>query len=102
MDILTINTNPLMGKTAGEWVITEIQNQPLAYVIYLSNGDSDKVFFIRKPVIKGSAIGLDTDVYELWYNDYKEAKVLTLSEISDTNTLLQSINSLIEKYKKFD
>lgn len=102
MDILTLNTNSLMGKTAGEWVITEIQNQPLAYVIYLSNGNSDKVFFIRKPVIKGSSIRLDSDVYELWYDDYKEAKLLTLTEISDANIVVESINALILKYSKFD
>jgi hypothetical protein len=102
MDTLTLNTSDYLGKMVGEWIVAEIQNQSLAYVIYLSKGNSDKVFFIRKPIIKGSSIRLDNDVYELWYDDYKEAKLLTLTEILNTDILIQSINELIVKYSKFD
>ena len=102
MDILKLNTSSIKGKMAGDWRVDEIQEQSLAYVLYLSNNNTDKVFFVRKQVIKGESLNLPNDVYEVWYENYKDATILTLSEVLNPDTLINSISLLIDKYSKFD
>lgn len=102
MDILKLNTSSIKGKMVGDWLIEEIQEQPIAYVLYLSKNTTDKVFFVRKPVIKAESLNLPNDVYELWYDDYKDATLLSLSDALNPDTLVEAIRLLIDKYSKFD
>ncbi len=96
---LKLNLAEFKNKKVGEYEIDEIQDQPVAYVFYLKRDSfSDKVFFIRKPVIKAMVLSLEKDVYELWYNDFQDSKLLTLSEITNSDVVCENMRILIEKY----
>ena len=101
MEILQLNLADFKNKKVGDYQIDEIQDQPVAYVFYLQRDSfSDKVFFIRKNVIKASALNLENDLYELWYNDFQDAKLLTLSEVLNPNVVCENMLKLINKYSK--
>ncbi len=101
MDILQLNLADFKNKKVGDFKIDEIQDQPNSYVFYLQReAFSDKVFFVRKNVIKASALNLENDVYELWYNDFKDAKLLTLSDVLNSDTVCENMSLLIKKYEK--
>jgi len=103
MEVLTINTKDFKDKLIGDFKIDEIQDQSTAYVFYLQKDSvADKVFFIRKNVIKGKSLNLEYDVYELWYDDFKDAKLLTLSEVMNIDLVCDEMLKLINKYKKFE
>jgi phage-related protein len=102
MEKLKLDTSSIKGKMVGDWRIDEVQDQLHVYALHLSNNGSDKLFFIRKQVIKGESLNLQNDVYEIWYENYKDGTILTLSEISNPDTLINSINSLINRYSQFD
>ncbi len=102
MDILLLNTSDYIGKEVGEWVIEDATESGISFAFLLKQNEKSKVFFIRKNVIKANVINLPNDVYELWYKDYEDSKLLTLSEISDIDIVLNEMKILIEKYSKFD
>ena len=102
MDILLLNTPEYVGKLVDGWKIDEVAENPLSYVFYLERDGSTKVFFIRKTVILGSSLNLNTNVYELRYKDYEDSKLLTLSEVLDVTHVVNEMKILIAKYIKFD
>jgi hypothetical protein len=103
MEILQLNLADFKNKKVGDFKIDEIQDQPTAYVFYLQRESfSDKVFFVRKNVIKASALNLENDVYELWYNDFQDAKLLTLSDVLNPDIVCENMLKLINKYSKIE
>jgi predicted nucleic acid-binding protein len=102
MEILKINTSNLLNQMVGDWQIKEIQEKSVAYILFLQKESAAKMFIINRPVIKTESINQNEDSYEIWYNDYKDSKLLTLTEISDVNILISAIESLINKYSKYD
>lgn len=102
MDILLLNTSEYVGKVVDGWRVDEVTENPLSYVFYLNKAGATKSFFIRKTVILGSVLNIETNVYELRYKDYEDSKLLTLSEILDATFVVNEIKNLIKKYSKFD
>jgi hypothetical protein len=96
------NYKNYINKKVLDWNISECEDVGPIYAIILKKESLERIFFIRKIVIKGSALRLDNDVYELWYKNFEESRVLTLSEILDTDIVLSKIEELLNKYSKYE
>jgi hypothetical protein len=103
MEILKIpNYKSYIGKTIFDWEIVQCDDGGQVYAIVLKKESLERVFFIRKTLIKGSSLRLENDVYELWYKDFEDNKLLTLSEILDVDIVLSKIGELLNKYSKYE
>ena len=91
-----------VNKTIGDWVITTFDDAGTAYGIVVKKESIERVFLIRKDVIKGSALRLDEDVYELLYTDFQESRLLTLSDTANMDAVISKIQELLEKYSKYE
>ena len=89
------NYKNYINKKVLDWNISECEDVGPIYAIILKKESLERIFFIRKIVIKGSKLRLDNDVYELWYKNFEESRVLTLSEILDTDIVLSKIEELL-------
>ena len=99
MEILNIqNYKEYVGKTINGWNIAHFDDAGPVYIIVLRKSSNESIFYIRKNVIKGEVLGLDNDVYELWYKSFEDAKLLTLSEVLNADIVLSKIDELIKKY----
>lgn len=102
MDILEINYSSYKGKNVGDWQIVDTILAGPNYVLLLEKDTKHKTFFIRRDVIKANSLLLQNDVYDLWYDDYKESKLLSLSEIQNADFVVNQMEILIDKYSKYD
>jgi hypothetical protein len=96
------NYKNYINKKVLDWNISECEDVGPIYAIILKKESLERIFFIRKIVIKGSKLRLDNDVYELWYKNFEESRVLTLSEILDTDIVLSKIEELLNKYSQYE
>jgi hypothetical protein len=96
------NYKNYINKKVLDWNISECEDVGPIYAIILKKESLERIFFIRKIVIKGSALRLDNDVYELWYKNFEDNKLLTLSEILDSDIVLSKIGELLNKYSKYE
>jgi len=102
MEELTLPIQLYKGKKVGEWNIVDAQDLGNIYLVLLQKNGKTKIFYIRKPVIKAKSLQLSNDVYELWYKDFEDSKLLTLEEISNIDIVIENMNTLINTYSKFD
>ena len=103
MEILKIeNYKEYIGKTIDEWNIIDCADMPGNYVIVLEKNGKNKFFYIRKNVILSNVLKIDEDVYELWYKDFEDSKLLNLSEILNINTVISKMNELLQKYIQYE
>ena len=99
MEILKIeNYKEYIGKTIDDWVVIDSVDMPDMYIIVLSKDSNQRTFYIRKTVIKGHILRLENDVYDLWYNEFKQSKLLTLSEVLDIDIVLSKILEFVKIY----
>ena len=96
------NYKNYINKKVLDWTISECEDVGPIYAIILKKESLEKIFFIRKIVIKGSALRLDKDVYELWYKNFEESRLLTISEVLDIDIVLSKIEELINKYLQYE
>ncbi len=102
MEILEIEFKKYKGKFVGDWKIVDSALAGPNYIFLLEKENKRKTFFIRRNVIKAETLLLQSDVYDLWYDDYKESKLLSLSEVQNMDIVLSEINTLIDNYSKYD
>jgi hypothetical protein len=100
--LVIANYKNFVNKTIGDWVITTFDDAGTAYGIVVKKESIERVFLIRKTVIKGSALRLDEDVYELLYTDFQESRLLTLSDTANMDVVISKIQELLEKYSKYE
>lgn len=100
--LVIANYKNFVNKTIGDWVITTFDDAGSAYGIVVKKESIERVFLIRKTVIKGSALRLDEDVYELLYTDFQESRLLTLSDTANMDVVISKIQELLEKYSKYE
>lgn len=100
--LVIANYKNFVNKTIGDWVITTFDDAGSAYGIVVKKESTERVFLIRKTVIKGSALRLDEDVYELLYTDFQESRLLTLSDTANMDVVISKIQELLEKYSKYE
>ena len=72
-DLIISNYKDYIGKTILDWNIIDAAELPTVYAIVLKRNDSEKIFYIRRRIIKGSVLNLNEDVYELWYKNFEDA-----------------------------
>ena len=96
------NYKNFVNKTIGDWVIVDFEDAGPNYGIILKKESTEMIFLIRKTVIKGSALRLDNDVYELLYKDFQDSRLLTLSDTADMDIVISKIQELLEKYSKYE
>jgi hypothetical protein len=96
------NYKNFVNRTIGDWVISEFEDAGPVYGIILKKESIEKVFLIRKTVIKGSALRLDNDVYELLYKDFQDSRLLTLSDTANIDVVISKIQELLEKYSSYE
>lgn len=96
------NYKDYINNSIGDWNIIDSDDIGQSYAIVLQKENLQRIFFIRKPVIKAASLGLSNDVYEIWYKDFQDSKLLTLSEVLDINIVLSKIEELLEKYSKYE
>jgi hypothetical protein len=103
MENLTIpNYKDYINKKVLDWDISACEDIGPVYAIILKKDSLERVFFIRKTLIRGSALRLDNDVYELWYKSFEESRLLTISEILNIDIVLSNIEELLNKYLKYE
>ena len=100
--LVIANYKNFLNKTIGDWVVTSFDDAGTAYGIVVKKESIERVFLIRKTVIKGSALRLDNDVYELLYKDFQDSRLLTLSDTADMDVVISKIQELLEKYSKYE
>jgi hypothetical protein len=102
-DALILNNfKQYIDKLVSGWRIVAFDEMPAVYIIVLTKDNLERIFYIRRPIIRGNDVYRDEDLYELWYKDYEEAKLLSISEVSNIDFLLTTIEKLLEKYSKHD
>ena len=97
--LVIANYKNFLNKTIGDWVVTSFDDAGTAYGIVVKKESIERVFLIRKNVIKGSALRLDEDVYELLYTDFQDSRLLTLSDTANMDAVISKIQELLEKYE---
>ena len=100
--LVIANYKNFLNKTIGDWVVTSFDDAGTAYGIVVKKESIERVFLIRKNVIKGSALRLDEDVYELLYTDFQDSRLLTLSDTANMDVVISKIQELLEKYSKYE
>lgn len=100
--LVIANYKNFVNKTIGDWVITTFDDAGTAYGIVVKKDSIERVFLIRKTVIKGSALRLDDDVYELLYTNFQDSRLLTLSDTANMDVVISKIQELLEKYSKYE
>lgn len=98
-NLIIQNYKEYINKPVGDWIISECDDIGSSYAIILKNNSLQRVFFIRKTVINASVLKLDENVYELWYKDFLDSKLLTLSEVLDIDIVISKIQELLNKYE---
>ena len=94
--LVIANYKNFLNKTIGDWVVTSFDDAGTAYGIVVKKESIERVFLIRKTVIKGSTLRLDEDVYELLYTDFQDSRLLTLSDTANMDVVISKIQELLE------
>jgi regulatory protein YycI of two-component signal transduction system YycFG len=100
INLLPNELNQYKNLSVDDWVITEVDDTPIKYVFILKKDDKTVVFFLNKANIPSKKLSTESDMYELWYLDFEDAKLLTYEQAMDNNIVLSNIGSLINKYSK--
>ncbi len=96
------NYKDYVGKTVLDWQVVDCAELPTVYAIVLNRNDSEKLFYIRRSIIKGSVLNLNEDVYELWYKNFEDSLLLSSADIIDTNVVISKMVQLIQKYSSYE
>ncbi len=91
-----------INKNVLGWTITDSIEYPSLYAIVLKKNDAEKLFYIRRGIIKGSVLRLDEDVYELWYKNFEESRLLNSTDILNIDIVISKMEELIEKYSSYE
>jgi hypothetical protein len=103
MEYLIIsNYTDYIGKTILDWNIIDAAELPTVYAIVLNRNDSEKIFYIRRSIIKGSVLNLSEDVYELWYKNFEDSLLLNATDIMNVDMVVSKISELIQKYSSYE
>ena len=101
-ELLIPNYKQYIGKSILDWQIIDCVEMPGNYIIVLKRNNFEKFFYIRRIIIKGSALNLNYDVYELWYKDFQDSKLLNTNDILNIDVVISNITQLIEKYSSHE
>jgi len=101
-DLIINNYKDYIGKSILDWNIIDSAKLPIAYAIVLKRNNSEKIFYIRRTIIKGSVLNLNEDVYELWYKDFQDSKLINANDIQNIDIVVSKIQELIEKYSSYE
>jgi len=101
-DLIINNYKDYIGKSILDWNIIDSAKLPIVYAIVLKRNNSEKIFYIRRTIIKGSVLNLNEDVYELWYKDFQDSKLINANDIQNIDIVVSKIQELIEKYSSYE
>ncbi len=101
-DLIIPNYKDYIGRTILDWEIIDSAELPTVYAIVLKRDDSEKIFYIRRGVIIGSVLNLNDDVYELWYKDFQDSRLINTTDILDIDLVISKMQELIEKYSSYE
>jgi len=101
-DLIINNYKDYIGKSIFDWNIIDSAKLPAVYAIVLKRNTSEKIFYIRRTIIKGSVLNLNEDVYELWYKDFQDSKLINSNDIQNIDIVLSKMQELIEKYSSYE
>jgi len=101
-DLIITNYKDYIGRTILDWDIIDSAELPSVYAIVLRRNNSEKIFYIRRGIIRGSVLNLSEDVYELWYKDFQDSKLLNSNDILDMDIVISKMQELIEKYSSYE
>ena len=97
-NLIIPNYTSYINKTILDWRVVDAVENPSLYIIVLSKGSLEHIFYIRRNIIKGSDLRLSEDVYELWYKDFQDSKLLNSNDILDMDVVISKIGELLQKY----
>ncbi len=101
-DLIISNYKDYIGKSILDWNIIDAAELPSIYVIVLKRNDSEKTFYIRRPIIKGNALNLNYDVYELRYKNFEDSTLLNSTDILNIDFVISKMQELIQKYSSYE
>jgi hypothetical protein len=101
-DLIISNYKEYINKDVFGWNVIDCVDIPGVYIIVLNKENKERIFYIRRTIVKAKDIFGNEDYYELWDKDYEEAKLLTTTEIFDINVVLNKIGELLQKYSKYN
>jgi hypothetical protein len=101
-DLVISNYKNYINKTILGWNIDNCMEYPSVYVIFLKQNDSEKIFEIRRDIIKASALRLDEDVYELRYKNFEDSCLLNSTDILNIDIVISKMTELVEKYSSYE
>jgi hypothetical protein len=101
-DLIITNYKDYIGKSILDWDIIDSIQYPSAYTIVLKRNDSQKIFHIRRDIIKASALRLNEDVYELLYKDFEESCLLNSTDILNIDIVISKMTELVQKYSSYE
>jgi len=101
-DLIITNYKDYIGKSVLDWDIIDSTQFPSVYTIVLKRNDSQKIFHIRRDIIKGSTLRLDEDVYELRYTNFEDCCLLNSTDIFNIDIVVSKMTELVQKYSSYE
>jgi hypothetical protein len=101
-DLIISNYKDYIGKSISDWDIIDSAELPSLYAIVLKRNDLEKIFYIRRAVIKGNVLNLNDDVYELWYKDFQDSSLINTTDILNIDLVISKMQELIQKYSSYE